>query len=100
VSTIAFGMGIDLIVRCVIIFGSPNSIEEYYQMIGRGGRDGEAAEAVLLFQYKNIAINNNIIINNTVIFSSDKDQELCLIAEIGSESKVISKKSIIKLVQI
>jgi ATP-dependent DNA helicase RecQ len=61
VSTVAFGMGIDQTVRCVIIFGSPNSIEEYYQMIGRAGRDGEAAESVLLFQYKNIAIGTSMI---------------------------------------
>jgi hypothetical protein len=52
------------------------------------------------FNNKNIAINNNIIINNTVIFSSDKEQELCLIAELSSECKIISKKSIIKLVNI
>ena len=61
VSTVAFGMGIDQTVRCVLIFGSPNSIEEYYQMIGRAGRDGEAAESVLLFQYKNVIIGNNLI---------------------------------------
>jgi superfamily II DNA helicase RecQ len=30
-------------------------------MIGRGGRDGKAAEAILLFQYKNIAINTSNI---------------------------------------
>lgn len=61
VATIAFGMGIDQTVRCVIIFGSPNSIEEYYQMIGRAGRDGNASEAILLFQYKNIAIGTSNI---------------------------------------
>lgn len=60
VSTVAFGMGIDQTVRCVIIFGSPNSIEEYYQMIGRAGRDGDAAESILLFQYRNIAISTSI----------------------------------------
>jgi len=60
VSTVAFGMGIDQTVRCVIIFGSPNSIEEYYQMIGRAGRDGEAAESVLFFQYRNVAISTSI----------------------------------------
>ncbi len=51
VSTIAFGMGIDQIVKCVIIFGSPSSIEEYYQQIGRGGRDGNHCETVLYFDY-------------------------------------------------
>jgi RecQ family ATP-dependent DNA helicase len=60
VSTVAFGMGIDQTVRCVIIFGSPNSIEEYYQMIGRAGRDGDAAESVLFFQYRNVAISTSI----------------------------------------
>jgi len=61
VSTVAFGMGIDQTVRCVIIFGSPNSIEEYYQMIGRAGRDGDAAESVLFFQYRNVAIGTSMI---------------------------------------
>ena len=61
VATVAFGMGIDQTVRCVIIFGSPNSIEEYYQMIGRAGRDNLAAESVLLFQYKNVAIGTSMI---------------------------------------
>jgi ATP-dependent DNA helicase RecQ len=56
VSTIAFGMGIDQVVRCVVIFGAPSSIEEYYQQIGRAGRDNNEAETVLFFQYKGIKI--------------------------------------------
>ena len=31
--TVAFGMGIDQIVKCVIIIGAPHSIEDYYQQI-------------------------------------------------------------------
>lgn len=56
VSTIAFGMGIDQTVRCVLIFGAPSSIEDYYQQIGRAGRDNHEAETVLFFQYQKIAI--------------------------------------------
>ena len=61
VSTVAFGMGIDQTVRCVVIVGSPKSVEEYYQMIGRAGRDGEAAESILFFQYQNIIINKSML---------------------------------------
>jgi len=56
ISTIAFGMGIDQIVKCVLIFGSPSSIEEYYQQIGRGGRDGKTCETVLYFDYTKFKI--------------------------------------------
>jgi len=51
ISTIAFGMGIDQIVRCVIIFGFPSSIEEYFQQIGRAGRDGLPSETILYYDY-------------------------------------------------
>lgn len=61
VSTIAFGMGIDQIVKCVIIFGCPSSIEEYYQQIGRGGRDGEPCETVLYFDYSNLIIAKHML---------------------------------------
>jgi ATP-dependent DNA helicase RecQ len=71
VSTVAFGMGIDQVVRCVLIFGAPSSIEEYYQMIGRAGRDGLDAETILFFQYKNIVIGKSMYDKNNSNLSEE-----------------------------
>lgn len=87
VATTAFGMGIDKEdVGFVLHLNPPPSIENYYQEIGRAGRNGEDAETILLWNENELKQLDDILSNQLVTHKQYKQilsflYSICRVAE-------------------
>jgi ATP-dependent DNA helicase RecQ len=80
VATTAFGMGVDKAhVAFVIHYDITGSLDAYYQQIGRAGRDGEPAEAILLYQPDDVRLQR--FLNSGTAIDAETHERIATLLE-------------------
>jgi len=75
-ATIAFGMGIDKPdIRWIIHYNLPKNIENYYQEIGRSGRDGMPAETIMFYSFADVKAYKSFILDSNANETFKRVQE-------------------------
>lgn len=100
VATTAFGMGVDAAaMRLVVHFQLPLSVVDYYQQVGRAGRDGQKSHAVLLYGEEDISLNQYILRSEQYSKSTRSwvDRRLKEMAEIAASDDCIMRQVVAAL---
>jgi len=84
VATVAFGMGIDKPdVRFVAHLDLPKSMEAYYQETGRAGRDGEPADAWMIYGLNDVVQLSQMVDRSTATEDHKRNERQKLDALLG-----------------